>query len=159
MENVYQVLDSLGIKYKKFEHPVMHTVEDADKLDFKIPGGVNKCLFLRNKKGDKHYLVLLRGTKRLNLNNLEKLLEETRLSFASPERLMKYLKITPGSVSPFGLINDIGKSVTFIVDNELLNHDEIAFHPNINTQTLVLKTEDFRSYLIHTKNKIIFLDL
>lgn len=159
MDNVYQTLDLLDIKYKKFEHPVMHTVEDADKLDFKIPGGVNKCLFLRNKKGDKHYLILINGAKRVDLKNLEKLLNETRLSFASPERLMKYLKIIPGSVSPFGLINDLEKSVTFIVDNELLNHDEIALHPNINTQTLVLKTEDFRRYLIHTKNKVIFLDL
>jgi len=159
MENVYQVLNSLGIKYKKFEHPVMHTVEDADKLDFKIPGGVNKCLFLRNKKGDKHYLVLISGAKRLDLKNLEKLLSETRLSFASPERLMKYLKITPGSVSPFGLINDLEKNVVFIADNELLTHSKLALHPNINTQTLVLKTEDFRKFLSWTKNKVLYLDL
>ncbi|HEX7542682.1 MAG TPA: prolyl-tRNA synthetase associated domain-containing protein [Patescibacteria group bacterium] len=159
MENVYQTLDLLGIKYKKFEHPMMHTVEDADKLDFKIPGGVNKCLFLRNKKGDKHYLVLIKGTKRLDLKNLEKLLNEARLSFASPERLMKYLRITPGSVSPFGLINDLDKVVVFIVDNELLAHEQIALHPNINTQTLVLKTEDFRKFLAATKNKILFPDL
>jgi len=79
----------------------MHTVEDAGKLEFKIPEGVNKCLFLRNKKGDKHYLVLIKGSKRLDLKNLEKLLNETRLSFASPERLMKYLRVTPGSVSSF----------------------------------------------------------
>ena len=159
MENVYQMLDLLGIKYKKFEHSIMHTVEDADRLEFKIPGGVNKCLFLRNKKGDKHYLVLVRGSKRLDLKNLEKLLSETRLSFASPERLMKYLKITPGSVSPFGLINDLDKVVVFIVDNELLTHEQIALHPNINTQTLILKTEDFRKFLTATKNKILFLDL
>jgi len=159
MENVYEILDSLGIKYKKFEHPMMHTVKDADKLDIEIPGGVNKCLFLRNKKRDKHYLVLLKGTKRLDLKNLEKLLEETRLSFASPERLMKYLKVTPGSVSPFGLINDLDKAVTFIIDNELLDYDELALHPNINTQTLVLKTEDFKKFLTWTKNKILFLNL
>jgi Ala-tRNA(Pro) deacylase len=159
MENVYQTLDLLGIQYKKFEHPMMHTVEDADKLEFKIPGGVNKCLFLRNKKGNKHYLVLISGAKRLDLKNLEKLLDETRLSFASPERLMKYLEVSPGSVSPFGLINDLEKSVTFIADNELLTHDELALHPNINTQTLILKTEDFKRFLLWAKNKILFLDL
>jgi Ala-tRNA(Pro) deacylase len=159
MDNVYQALDSLGIKYQKFEHPVMHTVEDADKLDFKIPGGVNKCLFLRNKKGDKHYLVLISGAKRLDLKNLEKLLSEIRLSFASPERLMKYLRVSPGSVSPFCLINDLDKAVAFIIDNELLERDELALHPNINTQTLVLKVEDFKAFLAWTKNKILFLDL
>jgi len=159
MENVYQVLDSLGIKYKKFEHPVVHTVEDANKLGLEIEGGINKCLFLRNKKGDKHYLVLIRGSKRLDLKKLEELLSETRLSFASPERLMTYLKLIPGSVSPFGLINDSDKAVTAIVDDELLTNDELALHPNINTQTLVLKIGDFKKFLTWTKNKIIFLDL
>jgi Ala-tRNA(Pro) deacylase len=159
MENVYKVLDSLGIKYKKIEHPVVHTVEDADKLGLEITGGINKSLFLRNKKGDKHYLVLISGARRLDLKNLEKLLNETRLSFASPERLIRCLKITPGSVSPFGLINDLDKAVIAIVDNELLAKTELALHPNINTQTLVLKTEDFKKFLTWTKNKILFLDL
>jgi Ala-tRNA(Pro) deacylase len=159
MENVYQALDSLGIKYKKFDHQVVYTVKDAERLEFKIPGGVNKCLFLRNKKGDKHYLVLMPGIKRLDLKNLEKLLGETRLSFASAERMMKYLGVTPGSVSPFGLINDLDKTVMFIMDNELLAHNEIALHPNLNTQTLVLKTEDFKKYLEWVKNKVLYLDL
>ena len=159
MENVYQVLDSLGIKYKKFEHQVVHTVEDADKLGLEITGGINKSLFLRNKKGDKHYLVLIKGTKRLDLKKLEKLLNETRLSFASPERLMRFLKLTPGSVSPFGLINDLDKVVTIIIDNDLLTQDELALHPNINTQTLVLKIEDFKKFLNSTGNKIEYLDL
>ena len=159
MENVYKVLDSLEIKYKKIEHPVVHTVEDADKLGLEITGGINKCLFLRNKKGNKHYLVLIRGSKRLDLKKLETQLEESRLSFGSPERMMKYLKITPGSVSPFGLINDSEKAVVLIVDNELLTHDELALHPNINTQTLVLKTEDFKKFLTWAGNRILFLDL
>jgi len=72
MENVYQTLDLLGIKYKKIDHPSVYTVGDADKVGLKIPGGINKCLFLRNKKGDKHYLVLIKGAKRLDLKNLEK---------------------------------------------------------------------------------------
>ena len=159
MENVYQVLDSLGIKYKKFEHQIVHTVKDADKLGLEITGGINKCLFLRNKKGDKHYLVLIRGSKRLDLKKLESLLGESRLSFASPERMMRYLKITPGSVSPFGLINDLDKVVTMIIDSELLTQDELALHPNINTQTLVLKTEDFKKFLTWTGSRVLVLDL
>ena len=159
MENVYQVLDSLEIKYKKIEHPVVHTVEDAAKLGLEIEGGINKCLFLRNKEGDKHYLILIKGSKRLDLNKLEALLDESRLSFASPERMMKYLKITPGSVSPFGLINDLDKVVTIIIDNELLLQDMLALHPNINNQTLVLKTEDFKKFLTWTGNRVLVLDL
>ena len=159
MENVYQILDSLGIKYKKFDHPAVYTVEEADNFNFGIDGGKNKSLFLRNAKGDRHYLVLIEGIKRLDLKKLENLLNETRLSFASPERLMKYLKLTPGSVSPFGLINDTAKQVQVVVDNKLLRFSELAFHPNINTQTLTLKTEDFKKFLTSTKNKLFFFDL
>jgi Ala-tRNA(Pro) deacylase len=159
MENVYEILDSLGIKYKKFEHQIVHTVKDADKLGLEITGGINKCLFLRNKKGDRHYLILIKGSKRLDLKKLEALLDESRLSFASPERMMKYLSVTPGSVSPFGLINDLDKVVAIIIDNELLLQDMLALHPNINNQTLVLKTEDFKKFLTWTNNEIIFLDL
>lgn len=159
MENVYQILDSLGIKYKKIDHPAVYTVEESSKFDLEIEGGIIKSLFLRNAKGDKHYLVLIRGLKRLDLKKLEKLLDKTRLSFASPERLMTYLKLTPGSVSPFGLINDLEKAVQVVVDNELLTYGQLAFHPNINTQTLVLSTEDFKRFLIWTKNKIIYIDL
>jgi len=72
---------------------------------------------------------------------------------------MKYLKLTPGSVSPFGLINDAQKEVTVVVDNQLLTYQNLAFHPNINTQTLALKTEDFQKYLNWTGNKILYLDL
>jgi len=159
MENVYQALDSLGIKYKKFDHQVVYTVKDADKLGLEIEGGVNKSLFLRNKKGDKHYLILIKGTKRLDLKNLEKLLGETRLSFASAERMMKYLGVTPGSVSPFGLINDINKEVVVIVNNQLLTYQNLAFHPNLNTQTITLSMEDFQKYLSSTGNKILYSDL
>lgn len=159
MEEVYKLLNNLGIKYQKFEHKAVYTVEEADKLNLRIDGAKNKSLFLRNAKGDRHYLVMLNGEKRLDLVKLQHLLNETRLSFASPERLLKYLKLTPGSVSPFGLINDIEREVAVVVDNELLKYEKLAFHPNINTQTIALAVNDFKKYMESTGNKILYLDL
>jgi Ala-tRNA(Pro) deacylase len=159
MENVYKNLDSLSIKYQKFDHIAVYTVEEADNLNLGIDGAKNKSLFLRNAKGDKHYLIMLNGDKRLNLEKLQGLLNETRLSFASPERLLNYLKLTPGSVSPFGLINDINHEVITVLDAELLDFKQLAFHPNINTQTIALSIEDFKKYLENTGNKILYLEL
>jgi Ala-tRNA(Pro) deacylase len=159
MEEVYKVLDNLNIKYQRFDHTAVYTVEEADDLNLGIDGAKNKSLFLRNAKGDKHYLIMLNGDKRLDLNKLQSLLSETRLSFASPERLLKILKLTPGSVSPFGLINDINHEVTVIIDNELFNYKNLAFHPNINTQTIALSKGDFKKYLENTCNKIVYLEL
>jgi Ala-tRNA(Pro) deacylase len=159
MEEVFKILDNLGIKYKKFEHVAVYTVEEADGLNLGIDGAKNKSLFLRNAKGDKHYLVMLNGKKRLDLLNLQALLNETRLSFASPERLLKYLKLTPGSVSPLGLINDTNHEVNVVVDKELLKYKNLAFHPNINTQTIAMNVDDFNKYLDNTGNKISYLDL
>lgn len=159
MDEVFKTLDKLNIKYKIFNHKAIYTVEEADDLSLDIDGNNNKSLFLRNAKGNNHYLVMMNGKKRMDINKLQRLLNETRLSFASPERLIKYLKLTPGSVSPFGLINDLNHEVHVVVDNELLDYRNLAFHPNINTQTLSLSIEDFKKYLENCGNKVTYLDL
>jgi Ala-tRNA(Pro) deacylase len=154
MKDIYSVLDKLGIVYKKYEHPAVFTVEEAKKHDTGS-GSYNKSIFLRNKKGDNFYLVLTLGSKRIDLKNLAVFLNETKLSFASPEKMMKYLGLTPGSVSPFGLINDVDKVVKVIVDEELLKFDKQGYHPNINTATLIISTEDLKKFLTWTGNKVI----
>lgn len=158
MKNIYQILEDLGITYQKYDHPPVYTVEDAEKYD-RGNGGQSKNLFLRNKKGNKHYLVILEASKRLNLKQLESLLEEVNLSFASAERLLKYLGVTPGSVSPFGLIHDTDNTVKVIVDKDLLEYENQSFHPNVNTSTLVIKTPDFQKFLRWTQNTVIHLNL
>ncbi len=80
-------------------------------------------------------MVILNASKRIDLKKLAVLLNENGLGFASEERLLKHLKLTPGSVSPFGLINDTEKQVEVIVDNELLKSETQGFHPNANTAT------------------------
>lgn len=159
MQDIYQTLNDLGISYEKIEHPAVYTVEEAQKYDRGIDAGKSKNIFLRNKKGNKHFLVVVESSKRIDLKELALFLNENKIGFASPERLMEYLGLTPGSVSPFGLINDKNNSVSVVVDNELMNYQKLAFHPNINTATLVINTEDFKKFLEWTGNRVSFLKL
>lgn len=159
MKDLYKILKDLDIQYQKYEHPAVFTVEDAEKYASNIKDDQHrKNLFLRNKKGDKHYLVIVKASKKINIKQLEVLLSKD-LSFASPERLLRILGLTPGSVSPFGLINDSQKEVQVIIDSELLNEKEHGFHPNINTSTLVITAEDFKKFLEYTRNEITYLAL
>ena len=159
MKDIYQVLEGLHVQYEKHEHPAVYTVEEAAKYDREIDAGKSKNLFLRNNKGDTHYLVILQSTKRLDLQRLGQLLNESKLSFASEERLMKYLGLTPGSVGPFGLINNTDKSVKVIIDSDLLTYQKLSYHPNVNTATLVIATEDLKKFLEWTGNSVRYVQL
>jgi Ala-tRNA(Pro) deacylase len=116
-QKVHEVLDRLGIAYTRLEHPPVFTVEQAEKHWGSITGAHCKNLFLRNKKGNRHYLAILESSKSADLKALTNRLGEDRLSFASPERLMRYLGLEPGAVSPFGLINDSQKEVQVVVQS------------------------------------------
>jgi len=114
---VYKTLEELNINFEYHEHPPAYTVEEASKYWAGIDSTHCKNLFFRNHKGNKHYLVILEYTQQLNIHELEKLLKQGKLSFASPERMMKYLGLTPGSVSPFGLIHDLSRHVHLFIDS------------------------------------------
>lgn len=159
MKNIYDILDDLNIKYEKHDHPAVFTVEEAEHYDSEIEGGKSKNLFLRNNKGNKHYLLVAESRKKIDLKKLSSFLNEKRLSFASPERLKKYLGLTPGSVSPFGLINDSSKSIKVLVDKGLLKYKKLGYHPNVNTSTLVIKTNDLKRFLSWTGNTIVYVGL
>jgi Ala-tRNA(Pro) deacylase len=156
-QKVYESLDKLDIPYVRHEHPPVYTVEEAEKHWENITGAHCKNLFLRNKKGNRHYLVVLGSSKRADLKALEKQLGEDRLSFASPERLMRYLGLEVGAVSPFGLINDTQKEVQVIIDQDLKEADSINFHPNVNTATVGLSFSDFEKFLAFCGQSIRFL--
>lgn len=159
MQDIYKVLDELNISYQKYEHPAVFTVEEAEKYDRGIDAGKSKNLFLRNKKGNQHYLVVAESTRKVDIKKLEELTGEKNLSFASPERLQKFLGVTPGSVSPFTLINNTDKTVNVLIDKGLLQYDKQAFHPNINTATLVISKTDFIKFLEWTGNHVSYVDL
>ena len=140
-------LDELGIGYTRHEHPPVATVDEAVQHWAGIDATHCKNLFLRNPKGDRHYLVILPHTKRADLRAVAGQIGDGRLSFGSPERLMTHLGLTPGSVSPFGLINDKAHAVRVVLDRDLRRAERLAFHPNINTATLVVGREDFMKFL------------
>jgi len=156
---LYSLLDSLLLKYEYIEHPAAPTVEEAMKYWAGIDSGHCKNIFLRNHKGDKHYLVILYFDSQLNIHDLEHKLRQGKLSFASEQRLMKYLGLTPGSVSPFGLINDTTHHVHLFIDKNLLNHKRLSFHPNINTASLIIPTTEFIKFLDHCGNSYEFVEL
>ena len=157
--NIYGVLKQLNLPYTEYSHPAVFTCEESDVHCKDIPGGKSKNLFLRNKKGDKHYLVTVESAKRADLKQLAELLGENGLSFASPERLMKYLCLTPGSVTLLGLINDTNKEVVVIVDTDLWKHETIQYHPLINTATLVIDRDDVKKFLDWSGQRVIFLKI
>ena len=145
--DIYSILISLGIPYTKYEHAPFFTCEDADEFYKNMPGGHSKNLFLKAKKSEKYYLFILESHKRADLKVLAYFLGESGLSFASANDLMHYLKVIPGLVSPFALIHDEAKAVQVILDKDLLRHDTLYYHPNINTSTLGIKREDFERFL------------
>jgi Ala-tRNA(Pro) deacylase len=151
---VYAALDALGIAYERYEHPAVFNADDASRYWNPIAGTQCKNLFLRNKKGDRHYLVVLEISKRADLKDLVKLVGDDRLSFGSPERLMAELGLTPGSVSPFGLLNDADGSVRVLLDRDLRGADRLIFHPNINTASVVVSWTDLERFLATRANVV-----
>ena len=156
---VYAALDALGIRYERYEHPAVFNAGDASAHWAPLSGTQCKNLFLRNKKGDRHYLVVLEISKRADLKDLVKLVDDDRLSFGSPERLMAKLGLTPGSVSPFGLLNDADGSVRVLVDRELRGCDRLIFHPNINTASVVISWSDLERFLATRSNRVRIIEL
>ena len=151
---VYAALDALDIHYERHEHPAVFNSEDAAKYWDPIPGVQCKNLFLRNKKGDRHYLVIVGIGKRVDLRELVKIVGDDRLSFGSPDRLMARLGLTPGSVSPFGLINDTNGSVRVLMDADLRGAQRLIFHPNINTASVVVSWTDLERFFATRRNSV-----
>jgi Ala-tRNA(Pro) deacylase len=158
-KELYSLLEELAISFDYHEHPPLATINDAIIHWKDYNSGRCKNIFFRNHKGDKHYLVILEHLRQLNIHDLEKRLKQGKLTFASDQRLKKHLGLEPGSVSPFGLINDKEKNVHLFIDEKLNESDRLAFHPNVNTATLVISKTDFLRFLDSTGNTYEFIRL
>lgn len=156
---VYSILEKLNIPFDYYEHPPVPTVEEASKYWAGIDSAHCKNLFFRNHKGNRHYLVVFDYVQTLNIRDLELRLKQGKLSFASPQRMMKYLGLEPGSVSPFGLIHDVDNHVHLFIDKNLKNAERISFHPNLNTASLVIPFSGFLKYLENVGNSFEFIEL
>ncbi len=146
-KKVYEILEKLDIKYEKHEHPAVYTCDEAAVYTGDLKGVHTKNLFLRNKKGNRHFLVVMKEDKTLNVKEFGEKISEKNLSFASQERMMKYLGLTPGSVTIFGIINDIEHNVKVYVDADIMKEEFINSHPNANTATLVYSVADMIKFL------------
>jgi Ala-tRNA(Pro) deacylase len=158
-KELYDLFGELSIPFEYHEHPPLATIEDA-KIHWRdYNSGRCKNIFFRNHKGNRHYLVILEYLRLLDIHDLEKLLKQGKLTFASDQRLKKYLGVEPGSVSPFGLINDKENHVHLFIDEKLNEFDRLAFHPNVNTASLVISRSDFLKFLNYSGNSYEFIRL
>lgn len=146
-KKVYDRLDQLEIEYSVLEHEPVFTAQELEIIKDKTEGIHCKNLFFRNAKGDKYYLLTCRDDAKIDTKELKDKMGSTRLSFASPERLMKVLGLTPGSVNPFSLINDENKEVTFFLDKDVMNGELLNFHPNVNYKMVTLSLDGLKKYL------------
>jgi Ala-tRNA(Pro) deacylase len=151
---VYERLDALQIPYARYEHPPIASAEEGERYWAGIDAVHCKNLFMRNQKGTRHYLVIIHYQKRANLRAVADQIGDGKLSFGSAERLKSHLGVTPGSVSPFGLIHDAAHAVRVAIDRDLRSAQRISFHPNINTATVVVAGEDFRRFLAACGNPV-----
>ena len=156
---VYAELEGLGIAFETYEHPPVFNSEDVDKYWRDIPATPVKNLFLRNKKGNREYVVILGVEKRADLRQLVKIIGDDRFSFGSPERLMQTLGVTPGSVSPFGLLHEGSKHVLVIIDKDLRSAEKLIFHPNDNTASLTISFSDLERFLSTRPNVVRYIEV
>ena len=145
-ERVYDFLDGLKINYKTLKHPAAFTIEECQKVREVVKVPVFKNLFLTNKQQTKFYLLLMPGEKVFKTKYLSAQIQSARLSFAGEEFMMRYLGVTPGSVTPMGLINDGNREVKLLIDEDLRQSPVFACHPCINSASLVMTLDD----LLHT---------
>ena len=156
MEEILQRLKELGIQYELIEHKAVFNMEEMDALgkDFFKGATICKNLFLRDQKGKRHFLVTMKEEKQANLAEIAKSCLATKLSFASEERLKKYLNLTPGAVTPLAIINDEQKAVEVILDKDLFKEEKIGVHPGVNTATVIICPADLEKYIKANGNKL-----
>lgn len=132
------------IHYIKHTHPAVFTVPEAKIHTGYISGSHCKNLFLKNKKSGQFYLVTIPYDKRLDLNQFRRMIGAPKVRFAGPEDLLEVLGLTPGAVSPLGLVNDTDNKVLFMIDKDIWSANEICCHPNVNTETLQIPGSEFQ---------------
>ena len=145
---VYDLLDELDIEYWRIDHEVAQTMEDCEEVDRILDAVICKNLFLCNRQKTKFYLLMMPGEKVFKTKDLSKQLGVARLSFASPEDMLRLLNITPGSVSVLGLMNDKENEVQLVIDKPVLEDEKFGCHPVINSSTLAIATKDLMEKIL-----------
>ena len=157
--NLERFLQEHGVAAARHEHPAVMTVEESDRLVPRLPGAKTKNLFLRDRKGLRHFLVTVPHNVPVDLDALGAALGAGRLGFASSERLQKHLGLTPGAVSLLGLVNDAARAVEFVIDRSLWEADAVQAHPLVNTATMVVAHADLERFLAATGHAARVIDV
>lgn len=145
-QETYQYLKDHNIPFEITEHRAVYNMEELDSIDLPYPEGDAKNLFVRDAKKENYYLITVKGDKRVNLKDFRKAHGLRPLSFASPEDLKKCMNLTPGAVTPLGLLNVEGAPITMYLDAEFKD-GIIGIHPNENTATVWLQGDDLEALL------------
>ena len=140
--SAYRLLDGLGIKYRRADHDRADTMEACAEIDKAMGTKMCKNLFLTNRQKTAFYLLLMPGDKPFKTKELSGQLGTARLSFADACDMERLLGLTPGSVSVLGLVNDLDRDVTLLIDKDLLSEDTICCHPLVNTSSVAFSTKE-----------------
>jgi Ala-tRNA(Pro) deacylase len=159
IEEVISLLDSRGVRYEIERHVPVYTIEEMDALMLPFSESVVKNLFLRDYKGREHYLVVLRKDKNADLKKLKGIIGSTPLSFASEDRLSKYLGLSKGEVTPFGVLNDETHSVRVFIDKDVVADGKLAIHPNDNRATVLIGINDLVGIIEEHGTEVKTIDL
>lgn len=157
-QKLYQLLDALGIQYTVYEHEPAFTVEQSEQVAAFVPGTHCKNLFLKDDK-KQFWLLVAYNRAQVDLRKIAHDINAKGLRFAQPALLLQYLGLTPGSVTPLGLINDTGHVVRVILDKNLLTSDLVSFHPLRNTATLTMTPQDMLKFIAHQGNVVLSYQL
>lgn len=157
-DELLAVLDDLGISTTTHDHPPVKTVEEALVHWADIPGVHCKNLFLRDAK-KAYWLVVVPFDRQVQLKTLPDVIGSKRLSFASDDRLRQVLAVEPGSVTPFGLINDRAHAVNVVLDGWMMGQGLLNFHPLVNTRTTTIAPQDLLRFITHCGHQPCIIDL
>lgn len=158
-DELFALLDELGIATTTVEHAAVFTVEESDEVTAAIPGGHTKNLFVKDKKSN-HFLIIAENVAPIPMNRIHSRIgAKGRLSFANADRLMELLGVLPGSVTAFSAMNDRDGRVQVVIDEPLLRFEQINCHPLTNTATTTISREDLLRFLRHTGHDPMVTDL
>ena len=151
--DIFAFLRDAGVPYERYDHPPVHTVEEALRDVPPLPGAKTKNLFLCDRRGHRHFLVVVGFEKRVDLKALKGLLGVSALRFGSPRRLHARLGVEPGAVSLLGLVNDRDREVEVIMDRAVWESAQFQCHPLVNTSTLLIPREGIQRFFRATAHE------
>jgi len=157
--DIFRFLEENGIVYKRCDHPAVFTCEEAERLVPPMGGAKTKNIFVRDKKGKRHFLVVVGYEKTVDLKSLSSLLGVSSMTMASPDRLKRYLGVDPGSVTILAVINDTEGKVEVVFDKALWDSQSFRCHPLVNTSTLAVSKEGIQRFMGLTGHKVIVVDV